>query len=134
VRTAQAGEVADLTAGTEVGEITTSNPGQTHNGAPIGDSGRGWQMLYFDLSTTPRLPQHDGRTNKELQLPIYPRQGPWNRYQIPSAARLLQHDKKYAGEECLHVIVGQLAKNRDLSRKDEPYQKRSRRRQPNHRQ
>lgn len=30
------------------GDIITVNPGEVHDGAPIGDFGRNWQMLYFD--------------------------------------------------------------------------------------
>lgn len=74
-------------------------------------------MLYFTQAPSRVFPRPDGRTNKELQLPIYPRQGRRNRYQTPFAAMLLQYDTKYAGEECLHVIVGQSAKNRKSSRK-----------------
>jgi AraC-like DNA-binding protein len=30
------------------GDIITVNPGEVHDGAPIGDQGRGWRMLYLD--------------------------------------------------------------------------------------
>ncbi|WP_105420439.1 MULTISPECIES: AraC family transcriptional regulator [Neorhizobium] len=30
------------------GDVITVNPGEVHDGAPIGDEGRFWQMLYFD--------------------------------------------------------------------------------------
>ncbi|CDZ34413.1 L-rhamnose operon transcriptional activator RhaR [Neorhizobium galegae bv. officinalis] len=30
------------------GDVITVNPGEVHDGAPIGDGGRFWQMLYFD--------------------------------------------------------------------------------------
>ena len=30
------------------GDTITVNPGEVHDGAPIGDTGRSWQMLYFD--------------------------------------------------------------------------------------
>ncbi|CDN50705.1 AraC family transcriptional regulator [Neorhizobium galegae] len=30
------------------GDVITVNPGEVHDGAPIGDEGRLWQMLYFD--------------------------------------------------------------------------------------
>ncbi|MEK1890152.1 MAG: AraC family transcriptional regulator [Phyllobacterium sp.] len=32
------------------GAMITVNPGEIHDGAPIGDSGRAWRMLYFDPS------------------------------------------------------------------------------------
>lgn len=31
-----------------VGAIITVNPGEVHDGTPIGDGGRAWRMLYFD--------------------------------------------------------------------------------------
>ena len=30
------------------GDMITVNPGEVHDGAPIGDAGRSWRMLYFD--------------------------------------------------------------------------------------
>lgn len=30
------------------GDMITVNPGEVHDGAPIGDQGRGWRMLYLD--------------------------------------------------------------------------------------
>lgn len=30
------------------GDLITVNPGEVHDGAPIGDHGRAWRMLYFD--------------------------------------------------------------------------------------
>jgi AraC-like DNA-binding protein len=30
------------------GDTITVNPGEVHDGAPIGDAGRSWRMLYFD--------------------------------------------------------------------------------------
>jgi AraC-like DNA-binding protein len=30
------------------GDIITVNPGEVHDGAPIGDAGRSWRMLYFE--------------------------------------------------------------------------------------
>jgi AraC-like DNA-binding protein len=32
------------------GDIITVNPGEVHDGAPVGDSGRSWRMLYFEPS------------------------------------------------------------------------------------
>lgn len=30
------------------GDVITVNPGEVHDGTPIGDNGRGWRILYFD--------------------------------------------------------------------------------------
>lgn len=32
----------------EAGDVITVNPGEVHDGAPLGESGRAWRMLYFD--------------------------------------------------------------------------------------
>jgi AraC-like DNA-binding protein len=32
------------------GDVITVNPGEVHDGAPIGDHGRSWRILYFDPS------------------------------------------------------------------------------------
>ncbi|HEV2566925.1 MAG TPA: AraC family transcriptional regulator [Microvirga sp.] len=32
------------------GDLITVNPGEVHDGLPIGDAGRAWRMLYFDPS------------------------------------------------------------------------------------
>ena len=34
----------------EAGDIITVNPGEVHDGAPVGDAGRSWRMLYFEPS------------------------------------------------------------------------------------
>lgn len=35
----------------KAGDVITVNPGEVHDGAPLGESGRAWRMLYFDPST-----------------------------------------------------------------------------------
>lgn len=37
------------------GDIITVNPGEVHDGAPIGDSGRSWRMLYLDPAIVAEL-------------------------------------------------------------------------------
>lgn len=32
----------------EAGDVITVNPGEVHDGSPVGDVGRAWKMLYFD--------------------------------------------------------------------------------------
>ncbi|WP_322885199.1 AraC family transcriptional regulator [Sinorhizobium medicae] len=36
------------TVAAEAGDVITVNPGEVHDGAPIGDLGRSWRMLYLD--------------------------------------------------------------------------------------
>lgn len=57
----------------EAGDIITVNPGEVHDGAPLGDGGRAWQMLYFDPSALAASIRAltDGRTDAvELALPV----------------------------------------------------------------
>jgi len=35
----------------KAGDIITVNPGEVHDGTPLGESGREWRMLYFDPAT-----------------------------------------------------------------------------------
>ena len=44
------GAQASATRGAGPGrQVITVNPGEIHDGAPLGDAGRAWQMLYLDL-------------------------------------------------------------------------------------
>lgn len=36
------------TVESQAGDTITVNPGEVHDGAPVGDRGRAWRMLYFD--------------------------------------------------------------------------------------
>ena len=55
------------------GDIITVNPGEVHDGMPIGDAGRAWRMLYFDPALIADA-VHDvsgGRTKEaEFSLPV----------------------------------------------------------------
>lgn len=53
----------------EAGDIITVNPGEVHDGSPIGESGRTWRMLYFDPAafTGPIRALTDGR-NETAEL------------------------------------------------------------------
>ncbi|HQS49592.1 MAG: AraC family transcriptional regulator [Rhizobiales bacterium 24-66-13] len=35
----------------QAGDVITVNPGEVHDGSPLGESGRAWRMLYFDPAT-----------------------------------------------------------------------------------
>lgn len=45
------------------GDLITVNPGEVHDGSPIGDAGRTWRMLYFDpsLIAETACDVHEGR-------------------------------------------------------------------------
>ncbi len=36
------------------GDVITVNPGEVHDGAPVGDDGRSWRILYFDPAVVNR--------------------------------------------------------------------------------
>lgn len=55
------------------GATITVNPGEVHDGAPIGDAGRCWRMLYFDPAIVARalLDISEGRASTgEFSLPV----------------------------------------------------------------
>lgn len=55
------------------GDSITVNPGEIHDGTPIGDSGRSWQMLYFDpaLISSIMMDISEGKTTQaEFSLPV----------------------------------------------------------------
>src|SRR5213592_445814 len=55
------------------GDTITVNPGEVHDGAPIGDAGRSWRMLYFDPPVIARAigDISEGRTSTyEFSSPV----------------------------------------------------------------
>lgn len=57
------------------GDVITVNPGEVHDGAAIGDSGRAWRMLYFDPPAIEAaiLDLTEGRTGAfEFSDPVLP--------------------------------------------------------------
>ena len=45
----------------QAGQVITVNPGEIHDGAPLGDAGRAWQMLYLDPRSPPKRPRVPAR-------------------------------------------------------------------------
>lgn len=55
------------------GDMITVNPGEVHDGAPIGDAGRSWKMLYFDPSLIGAVTtdlQEQGERRDEFPRPV----------------------------------------------------------------
>lgn len=55
------------------GDTITVNPGEIHDGTPIGDSGRSWQMLYFEpaLISSIMMEISEGKTTQaEFSMPV----------------------------------------------------------------
>lgn len=61
------------------GDLITVNPGEVHDGLPLGDQGRAWRMLYFDPAALARLTGRCG----EFAFPVLQ-----NRQLAQSFARL----------------------------------------------
>ena len=56
------------------GDAITVNPGEVHDGSPIGDAGRSWRILYFDPSVIAEAvnDMSEGRTNGfEFSAPVF---------------------------------------------------------------
>lgn len=56
----------------QAGDAITVNPGEVHDGAPLGSVGRVWRMIYFDPPViAAALADHDsGATGRELPEPV----------------------------------------------------------------
>jgi AraC-like DNA-binding protein len=57
----------------EAGDVITVNPGEVHDGAPIGDAGRSWRMLYLEPSLVEAIVDDitEGRlANCEFSKPV----------------------------------------------------------------
>lgn len=52
------------------GDLITVNPGEVHDGAPIGDQGRGWRMLYLDptIIASAMADISEGRTTRAVEF------------------------------------------------------------------
>jgi AraC-like DNA-binding protein len=101
------------------GDIITVNPGEIHDGEPIGDQGRWWRMLYFDpvLVAEAWSDVTEGRLRQfEFAHPVLP-----NARAAPKLARLFDSvtaqavDAKLRTEELLLSLLADMA---DLHRDD----------------
>lgn len=101
----------------EAGDIITVNPGEVHDGAPIGDGGRAWQMLYFEPYTVSAF-FHDmteGRTGAfELPDPVIRDRGIADRFRSLFAAMTAYSGtaQKMQAEEQLFFMLEQLLENK----------------------
>lgn len=56
---------------TGAGAIITVNPGEVHDGAPIGDSGRRWSMLYLEPETVRAASSDEHGDDYEFESPAF---------------------------------------------------------------
>ncbi|CAJ0789496.1 HTH-type transcriptional activator RhaS [Ralstonia condita] len=56
----------------QAGDVITVNAGEVHDGAPLGESGRAWRMLYLDPERVAELAcdMHPGRRDAEFDRPV----------------------------------------------------------------
>ncbi len=65
------------------GDVITVNPGEVHDGAPIGDAGRAWRMLYIDPALIAEAADdiREGQTaTYEFSLPVIHDEGIAHRF------------------------------------------------------
>ena len=53
----------------EAGDVITVNPGEIHDGAPVGGQARGWRMLYLDPALVTRVMAEEGEDRPEIARP-----------------------------------------------------------------
>ena len=53
----------------EAGDVITVNPGEMHDGAPLGGRPRGWRMLYIDPALVGREVAEEGEDRPEIVRP-----------------------------------------------------------------
>ncbi|MGF6173056.1 AraC family transcriptional regulator [Ensifer sp. 4252] len=99
------------------GDMITVNPGEVHDGVPIGDAGRSWRMLYFEPSAIgdamedisqgkTRIAEftepvfHDVRTSQHFQALF-------NSITAPDGDRTGMH-----GEECVLTLIADVMRTR----------------------
>ncbi|QND64554.1 AraC family transcriptional regulator [Mesorhizobium loti] len=104
------------------GDVITVNPGEAHDGAPIGDGGRSWQMLYFEPKTVSSIfhDMTDGRAKSfELSDPVIRDRAVADQYRslfsaMTACSSTGQHMQ---AEECLFLLLEQLVENRETVKK-----------------
>lgn len=101
----------------EAGDIITVNPGEVHDGAPVGDGGRAWQMLYFEPQTVSDVfrDMTEGRTgNLELSHPVIRSRIGADRFRSLFAAMTACSGtaQPMQAEEHLFLLLAQLVESR----------------------
>ena len=93
------------------GDTITVNPGEVHDGAPIGDAGRSWRMLYFDPPVIARAigDISEGRTSTyEFSSPVITDAAIAHGVRQLFAAMTTGEDATVGQEELLLMLLAQL--------------------------
>ena len=98
----------------EAGDAITVNPGEVHDGAPLGEGPRAWRMLYLrsDLVGTAAADIFEGRPREEFYAPVLA-DARIARLVSASLAALLSSDAApLAGEDRLLLLLATVLRER----------------------
>lgn len=95
------------------GDMITVNPGEVHDGAPIGDEGRTWRMLYLDpsiVSTAAEDISQGRATSGEFTEPAFRNAETANQFRALYAVitEPVTPNEAICGEERLLLLLGSL--------------------------
>lgn len=110
----------------QAGDLISSNPGEVHDGRPLGGATRRWQMLYLEPAAAAEALGLDGSANLDLARPVF--QDPALRAALQRLfSRLAQwtaarHEaaEALACEEALATVTRGLARHAGTPRRPEP--------------
>lgn len=99
------------------GDVITVNPGEVHDGVPLGEGGRSWQMLYFDpavLTGTMEILAEGAAPETELSHPALrdPRAAAGFRMLFSAVTDPYGGESEIAGQEALTLLLARLAGRR----------------------
>lgn len=100
------------------GDMITVNPGEVHDGMPIGDAGRSWRMLYFDPAVIADAMEDisQGRMrNAEFTAPVF-RDGRTSKHFQALFSAITASDGEHNemfGEECTLSLLADVMRERD---------------------
>lgn len=100
------------------GDMITVNPGEVHDGMPIGDAGRSWRMLYFDPAVIGNAMEDisQGRTRiAEFTAPAFHDVGTSRHFQTLFSAITAPGDDRgeMLDEECTLLLLADVMHERD---------------------
>jgi AraC-like DNA-binding protein len=95
------------------GDTITVNPGEVHDGVPIGETGRSWQMLYFEpaIIADARLDMSEDKSaDFEFWNPVITRNALANRFRAAFAAMTANNttDAPMHREEALLLLLADI--------------------------
>ncbi|HEV7320154.1 MAG TPA: AraC family transcriptional regulator [Ensifer sp.] len=107
------------------GDMISVNPGEVHDGAPIGDAGRSWRMLYLDPSVVAAAAEDisQGRSSEgEFSTPAFRDAGAAHQFHALFAAITapVAPDEAIRREELLLLLFGSLLVTGRVPRTESP--------------